>query len=127
MRLLLDTHTLIWFFNGDEKLSDTAKAAILDGDNAKYASIASVWELSIKINLGKLQFAGGAKGFVNLIHRNGFILRGIEAEDIYALEALPLHHRDPFDRILIATALTNNMGVITVDENFPFYGVNCVW
>ena len=118
MKYLLDTHTLIWFFNGDLDLSENARQIILDADNQKFASIASVWELSIKVSLNKLKFDGKAKGFVDLIYKNGFKLLNINQNYIFKLEQLENFHKDPFDRILTATAIS---------ENIHLYPVECVW
>ena len=124
---LLDTHTTIWFFNGDKKLSETAKKAILDLSNTKYLSIASAWELSIKISLEKLEFAGKAAGFVRLAEANGIIILPIKSEHLTALESVPMIHRDPFDRLLIASALSEGMTLITADENIARYDVPQIW
>jgi PIN domain nuclease of toxin-antitoxin system len=126
MCFLLDTHILIWFFNGDDRLSKTALEIILDPKNKIFASIASVWEVAIKISLGKLNFSGGVKGFINLIYKNNFELCNILPEYIFKLEKLPFHHRDPFDRMLVATALSENMSIISVDSNVSLYPIKCV-
>jgi PIN domain nuclease of toxin-antitoxin system len=127
MKYLLDTHTLIWFFNGDLNLSDKARQIILDTNNQKFASIASVWELSIKISLNKLKFDGKSKGFLDLINKNGFKLLNINQNYIFNLEQLENFHKDPFDRILTATAIFEGMKFITCDENIRQYPVECVW
>jgi PIN domain nuclease of toxin-antitoxin system len=127
MKYLLDTHTLVWFFNGDLNLSDKAKQIILDTNNQKFASIASVWELSIKISLNKVKFAGKSKGFLDLIFKNGFKLLNIEQNYILKLEQLENFHKDPFDRILIATAISEDMKFITCDENIRLYPIECIW
>jgi len=127
MKYLLNTHTLIWFFNGDSDLSDKAKQIILDVNNQKFASIASVWELSIKVSLNKLKFEKKAKGFLDLIHKNSFELLNINQNHVLKLEHLKKHHKDPFDRILIATAISEDMKFITCDENIRLYPVDCVW
>ena len=125
--ILLDTHTTIWFFNGSPKLSEKAKQTILKPGNQINVSIVSVWELAIKINIGKLEFAGGVAGFVELIDSNGFQLLTINPKHLLELERLPLHHRDPFDRILVATAISEGMDFITDDVNMPQYSLHCVW
>jgi PIN domain nuclease of toxin-antitoxin system len=124
---LLDTHTAIWFFNGDDALSQTAKRTISDPFNRKFLSIVSAWELAIKINLGKLEFNGKAAGFISLTEANGFTIVPIKAAHLAALEELPLTHRDPFDRLLIATALAEKMTLITADENIAQYNVLLLW
>jgi PIN domain nuclease of toxin-antitoxin system len=127
MDLLLDTHTLIWFFNGDSLLSEKAKEVIIELRHRKFVSIASVWEVAIKISLNKLYFDGGTKGFLDLIDSSGFELLTINREYILELEKLPFIHRDPFDRLLIATALSERMHIVTVDTNIHKYSINCIW
>lgn len=124
---LLDTHTAIWFFNGDDMLSQNAKNVILDPSNIKYLSTASAWELSIKISIGKLDFKGKAAGFTFLAEENGFIITPIKTEYLTILETLPFIHRDPFDRLLIATAISEKMTIITTDKNIVRYDVNHIW
>jgi PIN domain nuclease of toxin-antitoxin system len=126
-RYLLDTHTAIWFFNGDNDLSETAKNIILEPSNQKYVSIASVWELAIKINLEKLAFNGKAAGFVHLAESNFFTILPIKTAHLTTFESLPLIHRDPFDRLLVATAITEQMTLITTDDNIPGYNVSHIW
>lgn len=127
MDILLDTHAAIWFFAGDERLAKTAMNVMQSLDNALYVSIASVWELGIKMSAGKLGFIGGIDGFVKAIENNGFSLIAIEPEHIKAVVELPFVHRDPFDRILIAQAMVENMTILTLDANIGKYDVRTVW
>jgi PIN domain nuclease of toxin-antitoxin system len=127
MNLLLDTHTLIWFFNGDLLLSEKAKQSILEIQHRKFVSIVSVWEIAIKISLNKLVFGGKTKGFLDLINSNGFELLSVDKNYILELEKLPFIHRDPFDRLLIATAVSEKMHIVTTDANIQRYSVNCIW
>jgi PIN domain nuclease of toxin-antitoxin system len=127
MNLLLDTHTLIWFFNGDILLSEKAKRSIIEIQHRKFVSIVSVWEIAIKISLNKLTFDGKTKGFLDLINNNGFELLSIDKNYILELEILPFIHRDPFDRLLIATAISENMHIVTADTNIQKYSVNYIW
>ena len=127
MKYLVDTHTLLWFFNGDKQLSQTAKQILSDEQYQKFVSIASIWELAIKINLNKLKFPNNAKGFVKAIIENKFKLCDIKPEHIFNLEQLENFHKDPFDRILTATAIFEGMKFITCDENIRQYPVECVW
>jgi PIN domain nuclease of toxin-antitoxin system len=125
---LLDTHTAIWFLDKVDNLSQTAKQVILDPSNRKYISSASVWELSIKISAGKLKFSGGnSAGFVNLAKRNDFFIIPVKLGYYTVLEGLPLIHRDPFDRIIIATAIAEQMTIITTDADIVRYDVPHVW
>jgi len=125
--VLLDTHTAIWFFDGSSNLSQAAKQTILDPNNRISVSLVSVWELAVKINVGKLKFAGGVAGFLKLIDSNGFQLMNITTGHLLELERLPLHHRDPFDRILVATAISEGMSFVTADKNMSLYLLQCVW
>jgi PIN domain nuclease of toxin-antitoxin system len=127
MDLLLDTHTLIWFFNGDSSLSENAKQSIIELQHRKFVSIVSVWEVAIKISLNKLVFDGKTKGFLDLINNNGFELLSINKEYIFELEKLPFLHRDPFDRLLIATTISEKMYIVTADTNIQKYPVNYIW
>lgn len=127
MRLLLDTHTVLWFFGDFEKLSDRAYASIVDQENEKYVSMASVWEIAIKISLNKLSFEGGTANFLTAVEESGFTLLPIEAEFVKLIESLPFHHRDPFDRMLIASAVSEGMSLVTSDENIRKYDVATLW
>ena len=127
MKLLLDTHTILWFFGDVEKLSEAALSAILDPENEKYVSIVSAWELVIKISLGKLSFEGGIANFFITVEENGFEILPIKREYIKHLEKLPLHHRDPFDRMLIASAAVEEMSLISSDKEIIHYDVPNLW
>ena len=102
-RYLLDTHVAVWFFNGDDDLSETAKQIILDVSNSKYLSIAAAWELAIKAGLGQIDFAGKSAGFLCLAEANGFTILPIKTSHLTTYESLPFIHRDPFDRLFIAS------------------------
>jgi PIN domain nuclease of toxin-antitoxin system len=127
MNYLLDTHAVLWFFGNVEKLSKKALEAILEPTSKKYVSIVSAWELAIKISLKKLNFEGGVDNFFKVIDENGFELLPLNEEYIKQVEILPLHHRDPFDRLLIATAISEEMSIITIDENIYNYNISYVW
>jgi PIN domain nuclease of toxin-antitoxin system len=126
-RYLLDTHAAIWFFNGDDKISQTAQNAILDFSNRKFISIASAWEIAIKIGLGKLDVKGMTADFIYDVEVNGFTILPIKTAYLTALETLPLIHRDPFDRLLVASALDEQMTIITADEDIAKYPVSHIW
>jgi PIN domain nuclease of toxin-antitoxin system len=127
MNLLLDTHTLIWFFNGDIQLSEWAKNAIIDSENQNFVSMASIWEIAIKINLKRLVFEGNTGGILDLIDTNGFELLHIGEKSILELENIPFIHRDPFDRLLVTTAISEKMSLVTKYSNIQKYPVNIVW
>lgn len=127
MNLLLDTHAFIWFFNGDDKLGPTARNLIEDPSNTCWLSIASLWEISIKTSIGKLALRG------KLVEVEGFMAAGairllpIYFEHLLRLQHLPFHHRDPFDRLLIAQAFTENLTLLSRDTVFPQYGISLNW
>lgn len=128
MNLLLDTHTLIWFLNGNETdLSEKAKRLITDSENISYVSIASLWEMAIKIRLGSLSFEPGYDNLLALLNQNGFELLPITFQHTRRLLTLPMHHRDPFDRLLIAQSLTESLLFLTTDANIRQYEVDWVW
>jgi PIN domain nuclease of toxin-antitoxin system len=127
MNVLLDTHTILWALSDDEKLSEKAKSEILTPGKNKFISLASAWEVAIKVSLNKLSFEGGVLRFLRQIEIDGFDILPISAEHITMVETLPFHHRDPFDRLLIATAIVEGMVIVTADENMRLYNVNCIW
>jgi len=127
MDLLLDTHSFIWFLNGDEQLPQNLKSSIADTSNKCFLSIASLWEIAIKSSLGKLELKGDFNRIAGFLSDNDIELLPISFEHLQRLIQLPFHHRDPFDRIIIAQALTERLPTATKDEIFPDYGVNCIW
>lgn len=127
MNLLLDTHSLIWFLNGDEKLSADAKLAIEDSTNLKIVSIASIWEIAIKISLDKFRFSEGFKYFLDLIEENGFDILPITFDHSIALSTLEFLHRDPFDRLIVAQCLVEKLTLITKDDNIRRYKIKTLW
>ena len=126
-RYLLDTHTAICFFNGDNALSEAAKKIILDTSNIKYLNIASAWVIAIKLSIGKLDIVGNTADFIHDAETNGFIFVPIKTAHLTVLEKLPLLHRDPFDRLFIATAISEQMTFVSADKNIAQYDVPLVW
>jgi PIN domain nuclease of toxin-antitoxin system len=127
MRLMLDTHTLIWFLNGDPKLSQKAKHAIENPDNLKIVSIASIWEIAIKLSLNKFKFSKGFKSFLELIDKNGFAVLPITFDHALTVSKLEFIHRDPFDRLLISQCITDNLKVVSKDEYIAKYDIETLW
>jgi Uncharacterized protein conserved in bacteria len=127
MRYLLDTHTTLWLFEGNEKLPQSVRDIIYDTENEIYVSIVSAWEIAIKGSLNKLDFAGGVAVFLSAIDDNDINLSGVKGDYIKIVEKLPFIHRDPFDRLLISTALAENLTLITIDENIQKYDVPWIW
>ncbi len=128
MKYLLDTHTLIWFLTGDKKLSDKARGLIDNPDNRKFLSIASLWEIAIKVSLGKLTLNKPFERlFPEQLHFNRIEILDITVDNLIKLTTLPFHHRDPFDRLIIAQALVEGLPVIGADVIFDAYGINREW
>lgn len=125
MKLLLDTHVWLWFVRGEATLPPAFDAAIRDPDNAVVLSIASAWEVQIKTAIGKLQVGSPIDEFLDnaALH---FDLLDISMRHVRALMTLPLHHRDPFDRMLVAQAQTDGLTLMTVDPLVRAYGVACL-
>jgi len=124
MKLLLDTHTFLWWLSAPHQLSPSAAAVIGDRDNEVLVSVVTLWEIAIKRVIGKLQAP------VDLqvdVERAGFQLLPLKVAHIVATELLPLHHRDPFDRVLIAQSQTESATLITRDPQFPAYGVPLIF
>jgi len=127
MRYLLDTHAFLWCFEGSDKLSEKAKSILLDESVSKYISIASLWEFSIKYSLGNLPFEGGLSHLCDLIKQYDFILLPIKQPYLAKLIDLPYIHRDPFDRLIISTALVDDMTIVTADGDVREYDISWVW
>ena len=128
MRLLLDTHTFIWLDNAPSRLSRRVQSALEDIDNNLSLSIVSVWEIQIKVQLGKLDIENSV---ANLVERqqesNGVELLPIALPHVLALRELPPHHGDPFDRMLISQARVEDVILVTKDENISKYPVDVLW
>ena len=128
MKLLLDTHAIIWFFTGDRRLGGQAREAFLDRDNKLYLSKASLWEMTIKISLGKLVLSEHWLASVEKeMLANGIQWLEIELDHCRTLADLPFHHRDPFDRLLISQAISESMSIISIDSQFSKYPPKVIW
>jgi PIN domain nuclease of toxin-antitoxin system len=127
MNLLLDTHALIWLGENDQQLSVTAKAAIESSTNTKFVSVASFWEIAIKAQLGKLVLLNPLDQIIKEIEESDALVLGILPEHTLLIEQLPLHHRDPFDRMLIAQASVEGLTIVSRDPHFLDYGVAVLW
>ena len=128
MILLLDTHTLLWFLRDDSNLSGPAKELILDPANRKLVSIASCWEIAIKASLKKLGLTEPSYTLLaRELPRNGFGLLDIRLSHATHVETLPMHHKDPFDRLLAAQAIVEDIPIISADEIIDEYGVTRLW
>ena len=131
MNYLLDTHTFIWFVEADRRLSRTSLRLIQDPENQIFLSVASVWEMAIKISVGKLRMPLPYRQFVESeIEKNEFILLGISTEHAEAIAHLDYPasgHRDPFDRLLVAQSLCEDLPIISRDNCFRHYHVEKIW
>ncbi len=128
MRALLDTHTLLWMVSRSNQLTETARAAIADGRNELYFSIAGYWEIGIKQSLGKLELSAGWQNTLpkEMTH-NRITWLPIEPRHVHEVAALPWIHRDPFDRLMIAQSRVEGLTLISRDPQFSEYGVPTVW
>ena len=131
MKLLLDTHTALWFYLADPQLSATASAAIVDPANEKWVSPASYWEVAIKISTGKYAIAQPFEDFWrNAIDMNAFQILPILPRHAAAVATLPFptnRHRDPFDRLIVAQAQVDGMSLVSTDARLDAYGITRIW
>lgn len=128
MRLLLDTHALLWWLAGDDQLSAAAREAISDEENEVFVSAASAWEVATKHRIGRLPGAGPlAVDILREIRRQGFVALPISVEHGQAAGSLPGDHRDPFDRMLIAQARDERLALVSIERVFDDYGIERVW
>ncbi len=128
MRALVDTHSFLWFLAGDSKLSGRARDVIENLDNEILVSIASLWEIAIKVNLGKLVLARPFAEFIpEQLARERMTVLGIEIPHLVTLSELPRHHGDPFDRLIIAQGIAEGIPVISADPAFDRYPVGRLW
>lgn len=128
MNLLLDTHTFLWYIGNDPQLSVNAQALINDANNDIFLSVGSLWEIAIKLSLGKLSLTQPFETFIpQQLGINSISLLSITVDHAVKVSALPFHHRDPFDRLLVAQALVSDMPIVGADAVFDAYGVRRLW
>lgn len=128
MRMLLDTHALLWFYLGGPQLSGTARSLIEDPAHTKLISPASYWELAIKISLGKYILTESYDEFIqHAIVDNGFGILAVEPRHTARLISLPHHHKDPFDRLLVAQALVETLALVSSDVMLDQYPIVRLW
>ena len=128
MRLLLDTHTFLWWIDDAPELSKKARAAIGKAGNECFVSLASCWEMAIKSSIGKLSLSQPLDRFIpEQLAVNGFQLLDIDFRHITRVEALPFHHRDPFDRLLIAQAMAEKLTLVSADSTLEAYDAPLLW
>jgi len=126
-KYLLDTHVVMWIAENSPMLSNKAKEAILNINTEKYVSIVSAWEIAIKLGTKKLELIGGLPEFFKIVDDNGFLMVSIEREYLLQMANLPDYHKDPFDRMIMTTAIAEGMTLITVDENIHKYNLSLLW
>ena len=128
MKYLIDTHTLFWIVTKDQKLSEKAKKLYLNAENIIFFSLASIWEMAIKISLKKLSIGEPLKDFIQKqIKCNDIKILNIEIKHILSLENLPYYHRDPFDRLIISQSMNENIPVLSSDKIFDLYPIKRIW
>lgn len=127
MKYLLDTHTLIWLLNGDDNIPSKVVDIIESPKNEIFVSIISFWEIAIKKSLGKLDIVDSTEKILKEAEDSGIKVLDIKPKHVFYVEKLYFHHRDPFDRILIATTITEKLKIISIDEVFDKYKVKRIW
>jgi PIN domain nuclease of toxin-antitoxin system len=128
MKVLIDTHTLLWDIIADHRSSTKAKQILRSDEHELVFSLVSLWEIAIKIKTGKLHAIGSSVAYIrDEMNHYGMELLPIRYDHILALESLPHHHGDPFDRLLIAQALTESLPILTADKVFTRYGAKVIW
>ena len=128
MRIIIDTQVLIWWTNDVSNISPRVQNIIFDLDNELWLSLASIWEMQIKILLGKLDLPRSLPDIIaTQMEENQIKILPIELSHVYALDRLPPHHRDPFDRLIIAQSLTEKMPIASIDKAFDAYLVERIW
>ena len=127
MNLLLDTHTLIWFLEGDCRLGLTAKNYIENANNTNFVSVATFWEIAIKVSIDKLKLQMPLQSLKSLIEENAMEILPITIEHTVLVSQLPFHHKDPFDRLLVAQSIIEDMVLLSGDEKFKSYNTQVIW
>lgn len=127
MKFIIDTSTFLWFIHDSPQLSTDAKN-LLESDNDIFISIVSLWEIAIKVNIGKLTLPDNYEDFIpEQLVLNDIEVLPIRMADLAIYTTLPLHHRDPYDRLIIAQAMTDKVSIIGSDVAFDSYSVNRIW
>jgi PIN domain nuclease of toxin-antitoxin system len=128
VKVLLDTHAFLWWLSDRRELTKRARGVISKGTNECYVSIASCWEIALKVSIGKLAIEGCLERFIpEQLAANAFGSLAIDLRHVLRTATLPFHHRDPFDRLLVAQALVEDLAVVSGDGVFDLYGVQRVW
>lgn len=127
MKFLLDTHTFLWFIEDSPRLSTKAKT-LLESEVNLLVSVASLWEIAIKISIGRLTLAQPFAAFVpDQLAKNAIEILPVSMAHLAVVAALPLYHRDPFDRLLVAQAIVEQMSIVSTDEQMDAYSIQRIW
>jgi len=126
-KYLIDTHVIIWFYEGDNKLPKKIRTFLEEENEKIQVSMISLWEISIKISIGKLKLKENTSTIFNNCKKYWNIKNDLTSKELQIYENLPFYHRDPFDRMLIAQAKNENMIIITKDSNFSKYNIEIMW
>ena len=128
MRVLLDTQTFLWFFDDSPRLTTRAKHLLEDASTDAVISIASLWEIAIKMSVGKLTINYAFEDLITTqLSQNAIVLLNVSAHHLSGVLGLPFHHRDPFDRMLVAQAMVEGVPILSADAIFDAYGVSRLW
>jgi PIN domain nuclease of toxin-antitoxin system len=128
VKCLLDTHALIWIVDNDSRLTRKVKSLYLDEDNLFFVSLATVWELAIKISLKKIEIKSDLVDFVGEhIQGNNLGILPIQLSHCFQLQKLDFHHRDPFDRLILSQAIVEGMSIVSADKAFDHYPIQRIW
>ena len=130
MNLLLDTHTFLWFADKQQSanLPEPTKALLIDAANELFLSPASIWEMAIKVSIGKLKLTEPVAQLVEFhLVNNSIRLLPVRLSHYAGVETLPLHHRDPFDRLLVCQSMIEKLSIVSIDAAFDQYGVHRIW
>lgn len=128
MRLLIDTHAFLWLISNDRQLTQRSRELLEDGENDLLLSVASLWEMAIKQSIGKLELDAPFSSFISeQLALNSVAVLDITMEHLSVVATLARHHRDPFDRLIIAQAIEESLPVVSIDEKFDAYPVERLW
>ena len=127
MAFILDTHAFLWFVAGDKQLPESIKSKIIDINESCFLSVASLWEITIKNQIGKLTLGLSLEELFEYADRNRIEIIQISYEHLLTLSKLPIHHNDPFDRIIISQAIAENLTLVSKDKGFKKYKIKQPW
>ena len=127
MTILIDTHSLIWYIEGDRQLSKKAISILENTQNQKFISKVSLWEMAIKISIGKLKISLTFAALEKFLEEHAFIILDYDFNHLSTLLTLPFHHSDPFDRLIISQAITDKLTVLTKDKLFSNYSIDILY